>query len=77
MCTVPSPKLAAVIVADIVGYSRLMGVDSAGTLTALRELRRDILAPLVAEYVGRAINDYSCNQDEFSHPLPVGPCLGY
>ncbi len=55
MSTVPSPKLAAVIVADVVGYSRLMGVDTAGTLTALRELRRDILAPLVAEHAGQVI----------------------
>src|SRR5262245_6193085 len=43
-------RLAAILVADVVGYSRLMEADEAGTLAALRERRRSILTPLVAEH---------------------------
>ena len=35
-------RLAAILVADIVGYSRLMGADEAGTIRRLRNLRRDV-----------------------------------
>jgi len=41
--------------ADVVGYSRLMGVDEAGTLTALKVLRKDVLVPLLAEHGGRLV----------------------
>jgi adenylate cyclase len=50
-----SRKLAAIICADVVGYSRLMGEDSAGTLSALRELRGKSLAPLVEEHLGLVV----------------------
>jgi adenylate cyclase len=46
-------RLAAIIAADVVGYSRLMERDEAGTLAALRERRRGILQPLVAQHHGR------------------------
>ena len=46
-------RLAAVLAADIVGYSRLMEQDEAGTLTALKTRRKDVLEPLVARYQGR------------------------
>jgi TolB-like protein len=39
--------------ADIVGYSRLMGVDEAGTLAGLKSLRQDLVDPKVATYSGR------------------------
>ncbi len=48
-------RLAAILAADVVGYSRLMEQDEAGTLGALKERRKDILAPLVAEHLGRII----------------------
>ena len=41
-------RLAAILAADVVGYSRLMEQDEAGTLTALKVRRKDVLKPLVA-----------------------------
>ncbi len=48
-------RLAAILAADVVGYSRLMEQDEAGTLAALKERRRGILQPLVAEHQGRIV----------------------
>src|SRR6516164_1642241 len=47
-----SRKLAAILAADVVGYSRLMGEDEAGTALAVRE-RREAAAPIVAAHGGR------------------------
>lgn len=49
-------RLAAILVADVVGYSRLMGRDDAGTLARLQACRRELLEPLVIEHRGRIIN---------------------
>jgi class 3 adenylate cyclase len=46
-------KLAAILAADVVGYSRLMGNDEAGTLSALKACRRDVYDPTVASHRGR------------------------
>ena len=48
-------RLAAILVADVVGYSRLMEADEAGTLAALRERRKGIVEPLVRENGGRIV----------------------
>jgi TolB-like protein len=48
-------RLAAILAADVVGYSRLMGQDEAGTLTRLRALRRDLIDPKVAHHRGRIV----------------------
>ncbi len=40
-------RLAAILCADVVGYSRLMGADESGTLAALKALRKDVFAPQV------------------------------
>src|SRR5215471_2905377 len=48
-------KLAAILAADIAGYSRLMGLDEAGTAHALRE-HRAVADPLVAQHGGRIVN---------------------
>jgi TolB-like protein/Tfp pilus assembly protein PilF len=48
-------RLAAILAADVVGYSRLMEQDEAGTLAALRQRRREILQPLVAAHHGRIV----------------------
>ncbi len=48
-------RLAAILAADVVGYSRLMGVDEAGTLAALRTRWRDVLTPGVAAHKGRVV----------------------
>jgi class 3 adenylate cyclase len=46
-------RLAAILAADVVGYSRLMGLDEAGTLAALKARRQHVLEPLVARHRGR------------------------
>jgi TolB-like protein len=48
-------RLAAILAADVVGYSRLMGVDEEGTLAALKVRRHDILQPMVAKHHGRVV----------------------
>jgi class 3 adenylate cyclase len=48
-------RLAAILVADVVGYSRLVEQDEAGTLSALRTLRREVIDPLLAEHHGRIV----------------------
>ena len=48
-------KLAAILAADVVGYSRLIEQDEAGTLAALWDRRRSILNPLVALHKGRIV----------------------
>ena len=46
-------RLAAILVADVVGYSKLVGSDEAGTLARLQALRRDIIDPAIARHSGR------------------------
>src|SRR4029453_11168277 len=46
-------RLAAILAADVVGFSRLMGADESGTMAALKVRRKDVLDPLVAKYHGR------------------------
>ncbi len=41
----PQRRLAAILSADVVGYSRLMGIDEAGTLSRLNALRRQLIDP--------------------------------
>ncbi|MFO1075970.1 MAG: adenylate/guanylate cyclase domain-containing protein, partial [Geminicoccaceae bacterium] len=48
-------RLAAILAADIVGYSRLVEQDEAGTLAAIRELRDQAIGPLLAEHKGRIV----------------------
>ena len=48
-------KLAAILAADVVGYSRLVGNDEAGTIARVKALRKEYLEPLVAEYHGRVV----------------------
>src|ERR1700674_2667818 len=47
--------LAAILAADVAGYSRLMGVDEEGTLERLKALRRELLYPKIAEHKGRIV----------------------
>ena len=49
-------KLAAILVADVVGYSRLAGADEEGTLARLRALRSDLIDPAIAAHHGRTVN---------------------
>ena len=48
-------RLAAILSADVVGYSRLMGEDEVGTLAALKRHRKELLAPKTAQYNGNTI----------------------
>jgi class 3 adenylate cyclase/pimeloyl-ACP methyl ester carboxylesterase len=48
-------RLAAILAADVVGYSRLMGVDEIGTITALKSHRRELIDSGIAEHRGRIV----------------------
>jgi adenylate cyclase len=48
-------KLAAILAADVAGYSRLMGGDEAGTLARLKEHRRGLIDPKISEHKGRIV----------------------
>src|SRR5689334_14748467 len=48
-------RLAAILAADVAGYSRLMGADEEGTLERLKAHRRELLDPKVAEHHGRIV----------------------
>src|SRR5260370_14485322 len=50
-----SRRLAAILAADVVGYSRLMGEDEVGTLEALKTLRRELVDPAIADHHGRIV----------------------
>jgi adenylate cyclase len=50
-----SRRLAAILAADVAGYSRLMGADEEGTLEHLKALRRELLDPKIAEHRGRIV----------------------
>ncbi len=51
-----SRRLAAILVADVAGYSRLMEADEAGTMAAIRQRRAEIIEPVVARHSGRVIS---------------------
>src|SRR2546423_5148645 len=48
-------RLAAILAADVAGYSRLMGVDEEGTLAALKTHRRTVVDPKITEHRGRIV----------------------
>src|SRR5882762_10161458 len=48
-------RLAAILAADVAGYSRLMGADEEGTLAALKAIRRELGDPKIAEHRGRIV----------------------
>jgi adenylate cyclase len=48
-------RLAAILAADVAGYSRLMGADEVGTLAALKAYRREIVDPAIAAHHGRIV----------------------
>ena len=48
-------RLAAILAADVAGYSRLIGADEEGTLGALRGLRRELIDPCIADHKGRVV----------------------
>jgi adenylate cyclase len=48
-------RLAAILAADVAGYSRLMGTDEEGTLAALKAIRREVIDPKITEHRGRIV----------------------
>src|SRR6476660_923364 len=48
-------RLAAVLAADVAGYSRLMGADEVGTLSALKIVRQELVDPEIAAHKGRLV----------------------
>jgi class 3 adenylate cyclase len=48
-------RLAAILAADVAGYSRLMGADEEGTLERLKALRGELVDPKIAEHHGRIV----------------------
>jgi class 3 adenylate cyclase len=48
-------RLAAIVAADVAGYSRLMGNDEAGTLARVKALRRELIDPEITEHKGRVV----------------------
>jgi adenylate cyclase len=51
----PERRLAAILAADVAGYSRLIGVDEEGTLHRLRSLRAEVIDPAIAAHRGRLV----------------------
>lgn len=51
----PERRLAAVVIADVVGYTRLMEADESGTFDRLKAVRADLVEPTTAQYKGRVI----------------------
>src|SRR5712672_2000945 len=48
-------RLAAILAADVAGYSRLMGADEEGTLAALKAIRRELVDLKITEHRGRIV----------------------
>src|SRR5215469_505458 len=51
----PPGRLAAILAADVAGYSRLIGADEEGTLGRLKMLRAKVIDPKIAEHRGRLV----------------------
>ena len=67
-------KLAAILVSDIVGYSRLTGADEDRILARLRTLRSDLIDPTIAVHHGRIIKRTASNS--LSPTTPVAAIFG-
>ena len=48
-------RLAAILAADVAGYSRLIGADEEGTLNRLRSIRAEVIVPKINEHRGRIV----------------------
>jgi len=53
--TRPERRLAAILAADVAGYSRLMAADEAGTLARFNALRAELIDPKIAQFKGRVV----------------------
>jgi adenylate cyclase len=70
-------KLAAILAADVAGYSRLMGADEEGTLARLKAHRRELIDPKIAEHRGRIVKTTGDGLlVEFASPVEAVRCAG-
>ena len=68
-------RLAAILAADVAGYSRLMGQDEEGTLAALKALRKSLIDPKIAEHRGRIVKTTGDGAlVEFASPVDAVRC---
>src|SRR5271170_2876717 len=68
-------RLAAILAADVAGYSRLMGADEEGTLASLKAHRRELLDPKIAEHHGRIVKTTGDGMlVEFASPVEAVRC---
>jgi adenylate cyclase len=68
-------RLAAILAADAVAYSRLMGEDEVGTLARLKALRRELIDPQIAEHKGRLVKTTGdCILIEFASVVQAVAC---
>ncbi|CAN7758226.1 adenylate/guanylate cyclase domain-containing protein [Mesorhizobium sp. LjNodule214] len=68
-------RLAAILAADVVGYSSLMGRDDEGTLARIKSLRHDLIEPKLAEHRGRVFKTTGDGLlAEFSSPVEAVRC---
>jgi len=68
-------RLAAILAADVVGYSQLMGADEEGTLAALKALRCELVDPIIAQHTGRIVKTMGDGiLAEFSSPVEAVRC---
>ena len=68
-------RLAAILAADVVGFSKLMGQDEEGTLARIRALRRDVIEPKVQEHHGRIVKTTGDGfLVEFASPVEAVRC---
>src|SRR6201982_1111024 len=67
--------MAAILTADVVGYSRLMGEDEEGTLARLKAHRRELVDPKIAEHRGRIVKTTGDGLlVEFASVVDAGRC---
>ena len=77
-------RLAAILAADVVGYSRLMGSDEVGTLARLNSLRKELFYPSISEYGGRVVKttgdgtliEFPSAVDAVQHAVEVQTAIG-
>ncbi|MEJ2122795.1 MAG: adenylate/guanylate cyclase domain-containing protein [Alphaproteobacteria bacterium] len=77
-------RLAAILAADVVGYSRLMREDETGTLAQLRTLRKELFEPKIDEYGGRIVKttgdgiliEFASAVDAVQHAVDVQQAMG-
>jgi adenylate cyclase len=68
-------RLTAILATDVVGYSRLMAADEAGTYARLKALRKDFIEPIVAEHHGRIVKlTGDCALTEFPSVVDAVEC---